>query len=254
MTSKSVFEKEFEPITSQQMYTIENNGESICGMKKLLMMENAGSRISDYLLNKFNDDILHKKIVTICGLGNNGGDAVVANRHLSGNIFAKHLKNNNNNDIKKSKTNLSLILLGNPKSLKTEEAKTNWEIIEKLESINKIIYDENNLTEIENEIEKADIIIDGLFGTGISSTIKNPFSSIIDKINLQKTNSFILSVDIPSGLNPNTGEIYDISVKPHATITFHRIKQGLLKNSENSGEIIPVKIGIPIEAEKDVMQ
>ncbi len=252
MTSKSEFDKEFEPITSQQMYTIENIGEKRYRMKKILMMENAGSRISDYILNKFNDDIIHKKIVTICGLGNNGGDAVVANRHLSGHIFAKQLKNNNNTD--KNKANLSLILLGKPNLLKTDEAKNNWEIIEKLESINKIIYDENNLNEIENEIENADIIIDGLFGTGISSTIKNPFSNIIDKINHQKTKSFILSVDIPSGINPNTGEIYDKCVKPHATITFHRIKHGLLKNSENSGEIIPVKIGIPIEAEKDVIQ
>jgi len=234
MTGKSEFDKEFEPITSQQM------------------MENAGSRISDYLVKKFNDDIINKKIVTVCGLGNNGGDAVVANRHLSGYIFAKQPRIKNNN-IDKSKTNLFLILLGNPNLLKTDEAKTNWDIMEKLETVDKIIYDEHNLNEIENEIEKADIIIDGLFGTGISSTIKNPFSNIIDKINHQKTKSFILSVDIPSGLNPNTGEIYDKSVKPHTTITFHRVKHGLLKNPIDSGEILPVKIGIPIEAEKDVV-
>ncbi|HXT84618.1 MAG TPA: NAD(P)H-hydrate epimerase [Verrucomicrobiae bacterium] len=253
MIDNSEFGKEFEPITSQQMYEIENNGEKTCGMKKLLMMENAGSRISDYLINKFNDEIINKKIVTLCGLGNNGGDAIVSNRHLSGHIFAKQSRKSSNSSTNKIKTNLFLILLGNPRLLKTDEAKTNWEIIEKLESINKIIYDENNITAIENEIEKADIIIDGIFGTGISSMIKNPFSTIIDKINNQKTKSFILSVDIPSGLNPNTGEIYDKSVKPHATITFHRIKHGLLKNPKDIGEIHPVKIGIPIEAEKDVI-
>ena len=113
--------------------------------------------------------------------------------------------------------------------------------------------DAENLNDIEMEIESSDIIIDGIFGTGINGIIKDPFSKIIDKINQQKTKSFILSVDIPSGLNPDTGEIYDKSIKTNTTITFHRIKHGLLKNIECSGEILPVKIGIPIEAEMDVI-
>jgi NAD(P)H-hydrate epimerase len=238
------FDNGFEPISSQQMYKIENNGERICGMKKLLMMENAGSKISDYLIKLFKDDLKEKRIVSICGLGNNGGDGIVANRHLSGYLSSKFPSTNNN---------LVLILLGKPDQIKTEESKINWKIIEKINSIKKITFDTNNLVDIEREIERSDVIIDGLFGTGINGIIKDPFSNIIDKINQQKTKSFILSIDIPSGLNPDTGEIYDKSVKADTTITFHRIKQGLLKNIEHSGEILPVKIGIPIEAEKDVI-
>ena len=93
-----------------------------------------------------------------------------------------------------------------------------------------------------------------MFGTGINGTIKDPFSNVIDKINQQKTKSFILSVNIPSGFKGSRyGEIYDKSVKADISITFHRIKHGLLKNIEHSGEIIPVKIGIHFETEMEVI-
>ncbi|MGN6613508.1 MAG: NAD(P)H-hydrate epimerase [Candidatus Nitrosocosmicus sp.] len=238
------FQKGFEPITSEQMYSIENNGEKIIGMKKLIMMENAGAKIAEFLLNSYNNNLIDKKIVFICGLGNNGGDAIVASRHISAYLSSK---------ISLIDNNLVLILLGKPEQIKTYESKTNWNIIEKIESIKKILFNNDNKNEIEMEIQKSDIIIDGLLGTGIKGKIKDPYSDIIDFINRQKSKSFILAVDIPSGLNPDTGEITDKSIKADVTITFHRIKHGLLKNKEQSGEILPVKIGIPIEAERGVV-
>lgn len=185
--------------------------------------------------------------MSICGIGNNGGDAIVANRHLSGHLASKSSATNNAN-------NLVLALSGKPSLIKTDESRTNWNIVKRINSIKKIFFDtESGLKDLEDEIEGSDIIIDGLFGTGIKGTIKDPYSRVIDKINQQKSKSFILSVDIPSGLNPDDGEIYDKCVKADTTITFHRIKQGLLKNREYSGNILPVKIGIPIEAEMEVV-
>jgi NAD(P)H-hydrate epimerase len=237
-------EKGFEPITSKQMYKIEDNGEKVFGLKKLLMMENAGSRIADFLIDLFKDELEKKKIISICGLGNNGGDAIVATRHLSAYLSSKFPSKG---------IFLVLALLGKPSQIKTEESKANWMTIEKVNSIKKICFNLQNINDIQAEIENSDIIIDGVFGTGISGTIKEPYSKIIDIINQQKSKSFIFSVDVPSGLNPDTGEIYDKSVKADSTITFHRIKKGLLKNMEYSGEIHPVKIGIPIEAEMEVL-
>jgi NAD(P)H-hydrate epimerase len=237
-------EKGFEPITSQQMYRIEDNGEKVFGMKKLLMMENAGSRIADFLIDSFKDDLGKKKIISICGLGNNGGDAIVATRHLSAFLSSKFSAEGNS---------LVLVLVGNPGQIKTEESRANWRIVEKINSIRKICFDAQNINDILKEVGNSDIIIDGLFGTGINGAIKEPFSKIIDTINQRKSKSFIFSVDIPSGLNPDTGEIYDKSVIADSTITFHRIKKGLLENIGYSGEIHPVKIGIPIEAEFEVL-
>ena len=126
--NRKKFQTGYEPITSEQMYQIENNGEKIIGMKKLLMMENAGSKIAEFIIESFGDDLANKKIVSICGLGNNGGDVIVANRHISAYLSSKFsIKDNNNN--------LVLGLLGSSDQIKTEESKINWKIIEKVNSV-----------------------------------------------------------------------------------------------------------------------
>jgi NAD(P)H-hydrate epimerase len=239
-----VIEKGFEPISSSQMYEIENNGDSIYSMKKILMMENAGSRVADFLIDDFKENILNKSIVAVCGKGNNGGDALVAIRHLSGYILARNKSDN--------KSNLSVILLCRPEELKTPESSLNWQIINKMESVRKITLESNDITEIEYEIKKSNIIIDGIFGTGIKGEIKEPFSKVIDAINNCKETSFILAVDIPSGLDPDSGKIIDKAIYADATITFHRPKHGILNNSENAGKLMVRKIGIPFESEKGV--
>ena len=102
-------------------------------------------------------------------------------------------------------------------------------------------------------LKKSNIILDGIFGTGIKGDIKEPFSKVIDLINYNKETSFILSVDIPSGLDPDSGKIIDKAINADATITFHRPKHGILKNFEYAGKLIVKKIGIPFESEKGVV-
>ena len=245
MKSNHAIEKGYEPISSSQMYEIENNGESIYSMKKTLMMENAGSRIADFLIDDFKENILENSIVAVCGKGNNGGDSIVAIRHLSGYILARKKA--------KNKINLSVIILCSPEDLKTEESILNWQIISKMGSIRRLILDSNNIAEIEDEIKKANIILDGIFGTGIKGEIKEPYSKIIETINDKKGTTFILAVDIPSGLDPDSGKIIDKAISADATITFHRPKHGLLKNPEYVGRLIVKKIGIPFETEKGVV-
>lgn len=237
--------KGFEPISSAQMYSIENNAASNFHMEKVLMMENAGNRISDYLIEKFRNDLFGKNIVAICGMGNNGGDALVAMRHLSGFI---------NSCGEDSTTKLSVVLLGHPDKLRTTEAKVNWKIVESMNSIEKITLESKELTEVKTKIKESHIIIDGLLGTGIKDKLRDPYSSVIDLINDDRnSNSFVVSVDLPSGMDPDTGKIDDKVVKAAATITFHRIKHGLLGNHQYCGNVIVNKIGIPWEAELGVL-
>ena len=103
----------------------------------------------------------------------------------------------------------------------------------------------------KKELSNSDIIIDGIFGTGVKGEIRKPFSTAIDLINDSK--AYVVSVDIPSGLNPNDGSFHEKCVKADATVTFHRIKNGLTRNKEYTGEIHLEKIGIPIEAEQGVL-
>ena len=159
-----------------------------------------------------------------------------------------YARNKSNNKI-----NLSVILLCSPEDLKTAESILNWQIISKMESIRKFTLDSNNITEIGDEIKKSSIILDGIFGTGIKGEIKEPYSKVIETINDKKGTTFILAVDIPSGLDPDSGKIIDKAIGADATITFHRPKHGLLKNPDIVGRLIVKKIGIPFEAEKEVV-
>lgn len=233
---KKIREKMSEiAISSNQMYEIENIGHSKFGMKKVLMMENAGFGVADFIIKKFKNKPISKlKILAICGSGNNGGDAMVTARHLTC-----------------SSINLKVIFLGDPSSIKTEEALTNFEIISKMNKTIELIISSKVDTKVKKQILNADIIIDGIFGTGIKGEIQDPHLSVIKLIN--KSKAYIVAVDIPSGLNPNTGEITSNVIRANTTITFHRIKLGLLTNKKYTGNLILKKIGIPIEAEDGII-
>jgi len=225
---------EEEPISSEQMYRIEDNGHTNFGMKKVLMMENAGHGIADFIVSEKGNDLNGKKIISFCGTGNNGGDAMVASRHLSGYHGA----------------DVTIVLLGDADNIKTEETMINWSIVGKMKSI-RILSGTNVFELAKKEVPNSKIIIDGIFGTGIKGGIREPYSSAIDLIN--SSGSYVVAVDIPSGLDPNDGTYHEKCVKADATVTFHRIKKGLTGNEGYTGKIHLEKIGIPIEAEQGVL-
>ena len=96
-----------------------------------------------------------------------------------------------------------------------------------------------------------DIIFDGILGTGISGEIREPQASAITFIN--KSNAFKLAVDVPSGVDPDTGNKNSPHVIADITVTFHRMKVGMPKAKDVCGEIFVEKIGIPPEAEIGVL-
>ena len=198
------------------------------GFPRRIMMENAGAVTARFILKKY-DNISEKKTTVFAGLGNNGGDALVVARHLAG-FGCKP----------------DVILLGSPDKIKTEEAMSNWKILEKMDSVNLIITSDPKQITID-----ADIIVDGILGTGISGSIREPYASAIDVIN--KSSAFKLAVDIPSGLDPDTGKVADKCVKADVTITYHKMKIGMPRRLDMCGTIIVEKIGIPLEAEIGVL-
>jgi len=234
---QSAISKKFEEkiISSEQMYKIENIGHNKFGMKKMLMMENAGFGVAEFILKKFKNKKLENfEILAVCGTGNNGGDAMVAARHLAS-----------------LNLNIRVILLGDPTLIKTDEASTNFQVINKMNRTIDLVKLKNIDTKIKKDILDADIVIDGIFGTGIKGDILNPHLSIIKLIN--KSKAYIISVDIPSGLNPDNGETVSQCIKADTTITFHRIKSGLINNDQYTGNLILKKIGIPIETEEGLI-
>ena len=95
------------------------------------------------------------------------------------------------------------------------------------------------------------IIIDGILGTGINGDIREPYASAINFIN--QTDCYKFAVDVPSGMDPQTGETASLFTKCDMTVTFHKMKQGIPKRKDLTGELFAEKIGIPPEAEIDVL-
>jgi len=216
-------------ITVKQMMQIEENGHQM-GFLRKFMMENAGAAATKRLVEKFGD-VKSKNVLVFAGLGNNGGDGLVIARHLVG-----------------YGSNVTVFLLGEADNIRSEECSWNWNLLEKMESI-KLLTGGN--LEYLNNLE-FDIIIDGILGTGISGEIREPHASAITFTN--KSHKLgVVAVDIPSGLNPDTGETNQVCVNANMTVTFHRMKVGMPKRKDVCGEIFVEKIGIPPEAEIDVL-
>jgi len=213
-------------ITVDQMYNIENKGHDM-GFLKKFMMENAGAAAVRRLLEKI-DDVKSKNILIFVGLGNNGGDGLVMARHLAG-YDAK----------------VTVMLLGSADTIKTEESNWNWSILQKMPSVKLMSGNSFKFN------FKPDVIIDGILGTGISGDIREPYASAINFIN--ETNCYKFAVDVPSGMDPQTGETANIYSKCDMTVTFHKMKQGIPKRKDLTGELFAEKIGIPPEAEEGII-
>ena len=179
------------------------------------------------LLTKF-DSVASKNILIFVGMGNNGGDGLVMARHLAG-----------------YGSNVIVMLLGDSNKIKTEESNWNWSILQKMPSVT--LMSGNSL----NFDFKPDIIIDAILGTGISGEIREPYASAINYIN--ETDCYKFAVDVPSGLDPQTGNTANIFTKCDMTVTFHKMKEGIPKRKDLTGELFAEKIGIPVEAEEGIL-
>ena len=213
-------------ISVEQMYQIENKGHDM-GFLKKFMMENAGAAAVRRLIEIFGS-VEGKRILVFAGLGNNGGDGLVMARHLVGHG-----------------ANVTVIILGTQEKIKTEESKWNFSILQKMQSVELLTGDSFTID------FRPDLIIDGILGTGITGDIREPYASAINYIN--ESNCFKVAVDVPSGLDPQTGETANICTKCDMTVTFHKMKKGIPKRKDLTGEIFVEKIGIPPEAEDGIL-
>lgn len=216
-------------VSSRGMMVIDENSEWL-GVPRLLLMENAGRSIVTEISKRF--DVKSKKIVVLAGLGNNGGDGFVVARHLAS-LGAK----------------VVVLLLGQATDIRTHEARRNWDALKNMFFSIKIIEIKSveQIKDLKGEVKTADIVIDGMLGTGVRGELRNPYRTAVKIFN--ESSGFKIAIDVPTGLNPDTGEIHGIAVKANLTVTFHAFKKGLRGREEYTGEVVVADIGIPPEAE-----
>ncbi len=211
-------------ISSREMRSLEVNAEYY-GISLLQLMENAGCNIAQETILRFPKK---RKIAIFCGLGGNGGDGFVAARHLLGAGYE-----------------VNVILVGKSSDISHEAALQNWLILQPLQ-------DKISLHEVPDSSAippvSADVVIDALLGTGTKGQLKPPITQVVDYINSLNANK--LSVDVPTGIDSDTGEVLGTAVKADFTVTFHKEKMGLRKAKKYVGELVVKDIGLPKEIEQ----
>jgi hydroxyethylthiazole kinase-like uncharacterized protein yjeF len=212
-----------EIFTSREMRALEVNAEYY-GISLLQLMENAGRNVALYIASMFPNK---QEIAIFCGLGGNGGDGFVAARHLLSMGYE-----------------VSIILAGKGRNITHEAAAKNWCILQFLRE--KIPVHEVSDSSLIPDVE-ADIIVDALLGTGTKGSLRPPIRQLVHYIN--SSNGFKMAVDVPTGVDSDTGEVLGEAVKADATLTFHKVKAGLKNAKKYTGQLIVKDIGLPKDLE-----
>jgi len=186
--------------------------ESESGIPRINLMENAGRSVYNVIRQRF--DLKDKKILVVCYHGNNGGDGFVAARYLC------------------DEAETDILFIGDENKLK-KEALANFRKLEHNEKVQFLLDDEVDFGEYE-------IIVDAILGIGIKGRLNREISAVIDDIN--NSGAFKVSIDIPTGLDPDTGDIVDRSVNADLIVTFHDLKKGLEKMED---KVVVADIGLP---------
>ncbi len=221
--------------TAEEMQELDRKAIETYRIPGIVLMENAGRGAADVISNSF-PEIHKKKIAIIAGKGNNGGDGFVIARYLlNQGIYVR------------------VYLLTDPKGLRGD-AETNFSIFHRMKGEVISVPSSKDYIKVKRDLEKFDILVDGIFGTGLDAEVRGYYREVIDHLNtLQRP---IVAIDIPSGLDANTGKPLGTAIRASLTITFglpkigHLIPPGL----DYVGKKVKViDIGIPkrlVEEEK----
>ncbi|GAG74004.1 unnamed protein product, partial [marine sediment metagenome] len=208
--------------TVTQMKNLDRSATEGFGISQDLLMENAGQAVYFVILKEVG--VKNKKFAVFCGGGNNGGDGLVVARKI----------HSNGGEVK-------VFLLDDETKFKGI-AKRNFEIVSKLAiEISKV----SSIESVNSAVLHSDAIVDAIFGTGLIREVSGIYRHVIKMINESKKTVF--SVDIPSGINGDTGEVMGVAVKANYTITFGLPKIGnmLYPGYDHCGKLYLSHISFP---------
>ncbi len=198
------------------------------GIPGIVLMENAGAGAAREVLALI-ENPASAAVCIVAGVGNNGGDGFVVARHLA-----------------TAGIKVTILLLANTGKLKGD-ALTNYRIIEKM-SLPILTTDGKNPQEIRDEVETYaavnDIIVDAMLGTGASGAPREPYHSAIEAIN--DAGKIVVALDIPSGLDGDTGVAAEAAIRAQVTVTFAAMKKGFANPAAQAylGRVVMAPIGI----------
>lgn len=219
-----------EVFSAQNCKDMDNAAINNIGIPSIVLMENAAIKIFDKIRNKGDSFLI------LCGKGNNGGDALAVSRHL----------------LSDKKKVITYIISDDEKY--SNDFKTNLNILKNITTGQDIVYinNEKSITEdFIRDIKESDVVLDGIFGVGINRELNDLYQSIIKSVN--EFSRLTISIDVPSGINCDTGLSMGDAIKAQFTYTFEVLKRGFLKycSFDYTGKVEIVKIGIPDSVKKE---
>jgi hydroxyethylthiazole kinase-like uncharacterized protein yjeF len=215
-----------ESLTRKQVRNFDRHAMKTLGIPGVVLMENAGKNTAN-IITRFLGSLTARAIAIVAGGGNNGGD---------GFVIARHLTNRGGN--------VAVFLIADPQKI-TGDAKTNLDIITNLE-YNIRHLKTADLGGLSRELEAFDLIIDAVGGTGISGNLRDDLALVVTQIN--QASRPVVAVDIPTGLDCDTGIVEGPVVRAELTITFAARKIGFDNpaSEDYTGQVVVTDIGIPL--------
>lgn len=196
-------------ITAEQMRHYDSYTINTIGIPSLVLMERAALAVRDEVLNAFPLNL--QNIVVVAGSGNNGGDGLDVARllHIAG-------------------VKVTILNVGNP-----DHASNEHQVQDRICQYYKIPQ-----TSDLNVLKDVSLIVDALFGIGIDRPVEGNYATAIEAIN--NSDAVVVAVDMPSGINTDTGEVMGVAVNATATVTFAVNKVGLTKSAgkKHAGRVV----------------
>jgi NAD(P)H-hydrate epimerase len=214
-------------LSRDQVRQIDRRASEEFGVPSIVLMENAGRGAAELLLSLGASG----PVMICCGKGNNGGDGLVVARHLDNHGVA-----------------IRVLLFANPDEL-TGDAAVNCRIVQRT-GLPLVVTPK--LSELQTELSGAEWVVDALFGTGLLGPVRPPLDEVIAKINA--SGKPVLAIDIPSGLDCDTGLASGATIRATHTVTFVASKVGFSKPSARQwlGQVHVAHIGAPRSLIQDV--
>ncbi|MHC4637708.1 MAG: NAD(P)H-hydrate epimerase [Planctomycetota bacterium] len=220
-------DKKLAVMTRREVRAFDEWAINELGIDGTVLMENAGRSCAELIVEKLLK-AAESSVCILCGTGNNGGDGFVIARHL----FNKGIQ-------------VEVVICGDREKIKGD-AKKNLDIWEGLGQKVKLISldNENAVSKLSQYCSRVDLLVDALFGTGLKGQLREGYVKLIDAIN--QSQKKILAVDIPSGLDCDSGEPLGAAVKADSTVTFVAVKKGFQNecSANFTGEIHIASIGV----------
>jgi ADP-dependent NAD(P)H-hydrate dehydratase / NAD(P)H-hydrate epimerase len=215
-------------LTAAEMREVDRLSTERHGIPSLTLMENAGAGVAEFLANRYASLSL-RRIVILCGKGNNGGDGFVVARHLLD-----------------SGAKPAVFLFASPDELRGDAA-VNLERLRKLLPTIQIVRSPGEWLSMKAPLASADIIVDALLGTGIRGPVEGFFAQLIEDVNAAGPEKFVLAVDVPSGFPADSGAAQGPAIVANATVTFSAPKIGMVlgRAAYFVGQLVVHGIGSP---------